>query len=108
MSKVFNVDQLAEETREIVLKGVTHEVKAMSVDDFLATMAQAEKLEKDNGPTAQIDAIVKTIARAIPSLTEADIRGLPFEQMNAISQFIRGDIPDELKDKVTEKEEAKN
>jgi uncharacterized protein (DUF2267 family) len=103
MAKVFNVDQLAEETRQIVLKGKTHEIKPMSVDDFLATMAEADKLDKDASPQAQIDAVVKTIARAIPTLSEDDVKALPFDQMNAIAQFIRGDIPEELKKAVEEK-----
>lgn len=99
MAKVFNVDALAKESREIVLKGVTHQVREMSVDDFLAAMKTADELEnKDAGPETQINALVSTVHRAIPTLTVEECRVMPFEHLNAISQFIRGEIPDGLKE----------
>ena len=104
MAKVFNVDALSKESREIVLKGITHEVREMSVDDFLAAMKTADELEQATGPEAQIEALVKTVNRAIPTLSITDIRNMPFDHLNAIQQFIRGDIPEGL----TEVEEAKN
>lgn len=108
MAKILNVDGLTKEKKEIVLKGVSHEIKEMSVDDFLATMDTASKLDKDASPKAQIDAVVAMIVRAIPSLDEKDIRALPFEQLNAIASFIRGEIPDEIKDAVSEAKDAGN
>lgn len=102
MAKILNVDGLAKERKEIVLKGVTHEIREMSVDDFLVTMATADKLEKDSTPKAQVDAIISMVSRAIPTLTEAETRSLPFEQINAIAAFIRGELPDEIKDAISE------
>jgi hypothetical protein len=108
MAKILNVDGLAKERKEIVLKGVTHEIKEMSVDDFLVAMNTADVLDKDSSPKAQIDAIVTMVSRAIPTLQEAEIRGLPFEQLNAISAFIRGEVPDEIKNAVTEAQVSGN
>lgn len=107
MAKVFNVDALAEETREIVLKGTTHAVLPMDVDGFLKTLEVADELEKDKSPEAQVGAVVKMINRAIPTLSAEEIRKLPFHQMNAISAFIRGEVPDELKDAVSTDEAKK-
>ena len=104
MAKVFNVDALAKESREIVLKGITHEVREMSVDDFLAAMKTADDLEKATGPEEQIEALVKTVHRAIPTLSVEVIREMPFDHLNAISQFIRGEIPDGLKEVATGEE----
>lgn len=80
----------------------------MSVDDFLETMNTAELLDKDSSPKAQVDAIIAMICRAIPTLKEAEVRGLPFDQLNAISAFIRGEIPDEIKDAVSEAQASGN
>jgi hypothetical protein len=103
MAKVFNVDALAKEERSIVLKGVTHEVVEMSVDSYLKTMAIALELDKDENKSsqeAQISAVLKTIVLGIPTVDEATLRALPFDQMNAIAQFVRGEVPDALKEVV--------
>lgn len=102
MAKILNVDGLAKERREIVLKGVTHEIREMTVEDFLVAMDRAEKLDNDASPKAQVDAIVGMIVNAIPTLKEDEVRGLPFDQLNAISAFIRGEVPDEIKDAISE------
>lgn len=103
MAKVFNVDALAKEERSIVLKGVTHNVVEMSVDSYLKTMAIAQELDKEENKTsqdAQIGAVLKTIILGIPTVDEATLRALPFDQMNAIAQFVRGEVPDALKEAV--------
>lgn len=103
MAKIFNVDELAKEERSIVLKGKTHAVNEMSVDSYLKTMKIANDLdspEKKNSQEAQISAVVQTIALAIPTITAEELRALPFDQMNAIAQFVRGEVPDALKDAV--------
>lgn len=100
MAKIFNVDELAKEERSIVLKGKTHAVNEMSVDSYLKTMKIANDLdspEKKNSQEAQISAVVQTIALAIPTITAEELRALPFDQMNAIAQFVRGEVPDALK-----------
>lgn len=104
MAKVFNVDALAKEERSIVLKGVSHDIVEMSVDSYLKTMAIAKELDKEENKTsqeAQITAVLQTIILGIPTVDEATLRALPFDQMNAIAQFVRGEIPDALKDVVT-------
>jgi hypothetical protein len=105
MAKILNVDGLAQEKKEIVLKGITHVIKEMSVEDFLVTMEAADKLEVDSSPKAQIDAIVAMVARAIPSLTDVEARALPFDQLNAIASFIRGEISDSIKHAITEEKD---
>lgn len=104
MAKIFNVDELAKEERSIVLKGVTHQVVEMSVDSYLKTMAIAKALDQEENKSsqeAQVNAVLKTIVLGIPTLNEETLRVLPFEQMNAIAQFVRGEIPDALKDAVS-------
>lgn len=122
MAKIFNVDALAKEERAITLGGVNHPVIDMSVDAYLATMKLANELDKPenkDSQEAQINAVVNTICLAVPSISAEVLRSLPFDQMNAISQFVRGEVPDVLKDAVitqvtteetieAEKLEAKN
>lgn len=117
MAKVFNVDELAKEVRAIKLFGVEHPVVEMTVDSYLKTMAIAKELDKAENKSnqeAQIDAVIQTIVLAVPTLDSATLRSLPFDQMNAIAQFVRGEVPDALKEAVetvevaTEATEAKN
>ena len=103
MAKVFNVDALAKEEREIVLNGVTHKVLEMSVDSYLKTMALAENLDKEENKSnqeVQIDAVLKSITLGIPTLDTETLKKLPFDQMNAIAQFVRGEVPDQLKEAI--------
>jgi hypothetical protein len=103
MAKVFNVDALAKEEREIVLFGTTHKVVEMSVDSYLKTMSIAEELEKEENKSnqeVQINAVLKAITLGIPTLDADTLRKLPFDQMNAIAQFVRGEVPDQLKDAI--------
>lgn len=95
--KVFNVDALAKETRHIVLDGQQHEVVPMNVESFLKTLEVADALEQDKSTASQINGVVKMINAAIPTLSEDRIRKMPLEHMNAISEFVRGEIPEVLK-----------
>lgn len=104
MAKVFNVDALTKVESEIVLNGKTHAVVDMSVEGFLATMKDAEALEKaGNDISAQINALVKTILRAIPTLDEQELRQQPLQALYGIASFVRGEIPEGLKEMVSEK-----
>lgn len=114
MTKVFNVDSLYEkEPLEIILNGKNHVVHEMNVASFLETMKDAEKLkDSKDDTTAQIEVLIAGILRAIPTVTDAEIRALTFDKLNAVSQFIRGEVPDELREAVglepTEEQQAKN
>lgn len=108
--KIFNVDELKKEERAIALGGKEHPVLDMSVEAYLKTMAISKDLEKfletpegkdtAKAQEAQIDALIKTVLISIPTLDADTLRNLPFEQMNAIAQFARGDVPDALKDAI--------
>lgn len=106
MTRVLNVDGLAQEKREIVLNGKTHEIKELSVDGFLATMDFAKSKEGDTSTGSGIDSAVHMILLAIPTLTVSDIRALPPQHMWAIVNFIQGDVPDEIKQAVSEAKAA--
>ena len=100
MAKIFNVDALAKEERSIVLFGVSHSVIDMTVNSYLATMAIAKELEKEENKSdqeVQVTAVLKTITLGIPTLDVETLKNLPFDQMNAIAQFVRGDVPEALK-----------
>lgn len=104
MAKVFNVDELAKEERSIVLKGVSHNVIEMTVDSYLKTMAIAKELDKElnkDNQEVQINSVIQTIVLSIPTISAEALRALPFDQMNAIAQFVRGEVPDALKDAVS-------
>lgn len=113
MAKVFNVDELVKDPKEVIIKGNTYQVREMSVADFVATMRAAEQLEKLENDVkegkdiskveilaAQMEVFVAEVLRAVPDAPEVDVRGLPMNHLTALSQFIRGEIPAELKAQV--------
>ena len=95
--KILNIDALAKATRSITLGGVTHEIKEMTVENFIETTKQAEALEKEGGATFsdQIEATISMIKRSIPTIEEAQLRALSIEQLVMVSKFLRGELDGE-------------
>lgn len=93
MAKILNLDTLAVgEVRELHWKGVVHKINAMSVEDFVAINASIKRLSGDDTPVEQhIDEGIKILVRLVPSLNPEELRKLPFDHLNALSAFVRGE-----------------
>lgn len=96
--KVLNLDSITPTiTRSITLKGVTHPVIEISVEDFVNTTKEAERLEREEASiTDQIIATADSILRAVPSLDKQELYSMSLKQMGVIYRFISGE--DEFKD----------
>lgn len=107
--KLLNIDELSKVTRTLTLGGVEHAVLEMSVENFIETSREAEKLGKDAGLPEQIESSVRMIVRWVPTLKEEQLRKLTMTQLGMILKFINGELDEEAKaeaanDKAPEKE----
>lgn len=95
--KVLNIDNFAQVKRQIVLKGVTHDVRETSVQQFIDNLKAAEDLEKvdTSAPeklSAQVERSVAAILDSIPTLKAEDLKGAPIDALTALLKFIRGEM----------------
>jgi hypothetical protein len=99
MAKILNIDTLVEsEERELQFKGKTYKVQDMSVDDFIEASRVAEKIEAGGMSFAeQMEASIGLISRGIPDIDVAELRKLKLPQLMAISQFVRGVDPEDIR-----------
>jgi hypothetical protein len=94
--QILNLDSYAEVKRQITLKGVSHNVEEVSVQDFVNNYAAAEKLEqdhKDGVPMGEgVNLSVQAILASVPTLDRETVVALKMPQMAALLQFIRGEL----------------
>jgi hypothetical protein len=93
MTKILNLDKLVKEAgRQLVLEGATHNIREMSVTDFIEVTRMAEAMQRDGATVAdQVEATVKLIVRLIPTITEETLVKLPLETLSEIASFVRGE-----------------
>lgn len=109
--KVLNIDSFAQVKRQIVLKGVTHDVRETSVQQFIDNLKAAEDLEAvdKNAPeklSAQVERSVAAILDSIPTLKAEDLRGAPIDALTALLKFIRGEMDEEATDETAVAQEG--
>lgn len=94
--QILNLDSYAEVKRQITLKGVSHNVEEVSVQDFVNNYTAAEKLEQDHANGVPMgDGVklsVQAILASVPTLDEDTVVKLKMPQMAALLQFIRGEL----------------
>lgn len=101
--KILNIDDFVTPERVLRFKGVDHEVKEVSVQNFIDSLKAAEELEnsgkKEQTPqrvSAQVELAVKNIMEAVPTFPEDELRKMKVPAMTAIMRFIRGDVDQEV------------
>lgn len=109
--KVLNIDAFAQVKRQIVLKGVTHDVRETSVQQFIDNLKAAEDLEaaQSSAPeklSAQIERSVGAIIEVIPTLPREELGKAPVEAISALLKFIRGEMDEEAVDETGAQEGA--
>src|SRR5690606_9191940 len=96
--KVLNIDAIVPSTqRTIKFKGVSHPVVEMSVENFVVTTTEADRLEKEGaGILDQVVGTADAILRSVPTLDKTELYGMSLNQLTVIYRFISGE--DEFKD----------
>lgn len=92
--KTINLDEFVAEEREFTLKGVTHKVIEMSVEDFVSATIDAQRIEAagELGVRENATETAKHLHRAIPTLSEDELLKLTVSQMAILLAFVNGTL----------------
>lgn len=96
--KSLNLDALIEkqEKRSITLGGKSYEVLDMTVENYIQTTLDANKLDApDSTIVDQIEATIRMIKRSVPEIEEKILRSLSLEQLRVLVAFVRGENVEE-------------
>lgn len=90
--KVLNLDELVKIRPSIQLEGAEHQMKLLSVEDFISATKKAQDVAKaaEDGESqeATIEMLISTVTDSFPTLTEEKIKAMSFMQLNAVMTFI--------------------
>lgn len=92
MTKVLNIDDILnkEPAYSIVIKGVTHDMSAPSVENFLDNLKDLEDLAAAPDVAGEVKITVRMICRVFKTLKEEDVRKWPVEAIERLFAIIRG------------------
>lgn len=96
--KTINLDEFAAEKRTITLNGKEHEVREMTVTDFVEASVEADKIEADGvrGVRENAEDTIMHLHRAIPTLAVEELRRLSVAQMSVLLAFVNGSLQAEM------------
>lgn len=95
MSKILDLDQLVPVTRAVTLKGERHEMKQLTVEDFLKNVKLFTQLSESQNVDEQFTLMVEVISKAFPSMKVEDVKSLTLPQLNALAKFVEEADKDE-------------
>lgn len=103
MAKILNISGLTKtnESRVIVIEGVRHEMKELSVADFIYIndKAQAEDNNPDSSFATKLKFLIETIKISFPTCSEEDLGKQTIEALYTIAAFARdGSLPEGMVD----------
>jgi hypothetical protein len=90
-TKIINIDDLAQASKAIVIDGVTHEMREMTVQEFINKAAEARKAEterKDLPLESQMELAVNMVHDAFPTVSKDRLSKLKIGQLTAIIELI--------------------
>lgn len=91
MTKVINLDDLSTEPPvRITIGGKTHDMKVLTMQDLIDNLKTVEELGMNPGVAQELEAGVKIIGRAFPTLKESQIRNLPVDTLQQLIEIARG------------------
>lgn len=97
MTKMLNMDEIQSEAKKVLkLNGNEHQLKEMSVSEFIKLTLEAEKDDgKEMLLSAQVKKLVELAGNAFPTIPVAELKALSLDQLNTIISFARGGLEDE-------------
>lgn len=109
MTKILNVDALQDEVRMITLNGVSHQMKELSVGDFIKITKLEDEAEKKGELSFadRVDFLVKYICLVFPTCTNEELYDCDFQKINALFAFAKdGTLPEGVNQKEEEEEDS--
>ncbi len=113
-AKILNLDEFEDRIQKVIkYQGREHQFHPFTVQDYIDTMKtmtlmkeKEERVEKAIqegkepnpkdlvGQDEVFEYTVKSIRRAFPTLSEEEVRAMPINTLNAISDFISNEVND--------------
>jgi len=92
--EILNLDELAPIKRVVKLDGTDHQVKELSVEDWLASSAEAKRLEEQTEQEAveNIKSNIEHLQRVLPTIAAGRIAKLSFPQLIALIKFVNSEV----------------
>jgi hypothetical protein len=90
-TKIINIDDLAQASKAIKLDGETHDMREMTVQEFIDKAAEARSVEAKSAEMTldeQIKTAVDMVADAFPTVAKARLQQLKLPQLMAIMDLI--------------------
>lgn len=90
-TKIVNIDDLAQASKAIVIDGQTHEMREMTVQEFIDKAKAAREVEKaaqNESVDEQMRQIVTMVHDAFPTVSEERLARLKLPQLMAIMDLI--------------------
>lgn len=86
-----NLDELATPTKSIILDKVTHNMRELTVQEFIDRAREAEKVKDQPGEDAEgwsmdrkVEKLVELVHDAFPTVSKERLGKLHFAQLNAV------------------------
>jgi hypothetical protein len=113
MTTVINLKDLAKEPDVVIVTedGTRHAMKPATVQSFINNVRLVEDLGTKSSVVDEMEAMIKIIDGAFPTIGEKEIRSWPLENLQSISDLARGqnaELATTDVDKAAEAEESGN
>ena len=89
--KILNMDDFAKPDRILTLEGVEHEVRDLSVEEFIEVNQAIRELE-DKPVLDHIKHTCEVLSKHIPTIPVARFRAMSIPQITIVAQFVRGEL----------------
>jgi hypothetical protein len=102
-TKIINIDDLAQASKAIVIDGITHEMREMTVQEFINKAAEARKVDENKADLpleSQMELAVDMVHDAFPSVSKERLAKLKIGQLTAIIELIVT-APEQIEARVT-------
>lgn len=86
----LDLDEIETPKVTIKLNNVRHELKALTLSDWIANTREIERLKISGEIETESDVIMKMITRAFPTLSFEILAEIPLAKLNAILEFANG------------------
>ncbi|EGR3221641.1 hypothetical protein N7I40_004012 [Vibrio parahaemolyticus] len=103
--KLLNLDELAGNSRPVVLNGVEYQIREQTVQQLIESVRARKKLNADDSE-AMFEALVASAKAVLPDAPEKEIRNLNVTQLQALIKFA-SESDEALEQAVEEEEEGK-
>ena len=102
--EILNLDELATPQQSVTLKGVRHQVKEPSVEDFIYFASRENEAPADPSVAESVTGLVEVIDRRIPTIGINELRAMPFAHLMTIHKFLAGTLETPSEDQADPKQ----